>query len=164
MRIDPQAVMQQVTQLLLVYPELGEDEILRADMIEGETDLNELLRSIVRKRQDAVQMVAAIKGSQDDLAARKARYERRDEAMRELAFKLMQHAELPKCELPEATLSIRNGTRKVIVTNEVMIPTACTKITRTPDKTKIKAMLESGQTVPGAELSNAEPSITIRVK
>jgi phosphosulfolactate phosphohydrolase-like enzyme len=38
------------------------------------------------------------------------------------------------------------------------------KIYRSVDRTAIKDALKTGQTVPGFELSNSPPSLTIRIK
>lgn len=166
MRLDPQIIAQQISQLFLQYPQLAEDEILRSDTIEGETDAFEFLASIICMIEDAKALADGTGNRIDDLQARKGRFEHRIEALRSLAFKIMQAAELKKAELPCATLSVRAGTPKVIITEEGHLPESCVKVTvtRVPDKTAIKDALLQGENVPGACLSNAEPSLTIRVK
>ena len=57
---EPRSIRQQIDNLLLAYPELAEDEILRGDMVEGATDAHEFLRMIERRRQDAECMTDAI--------------------------------------------------------------------------------------------------------
>ena len=57
--------------------------------------------------------------------------------------------------------SIRTGQPKVIVTDETAIPEACVRITRKPNLTVIKGMIEIGVPVPGATLSNAEPTLAM---
>ncbi|WP_442895039.1 hypothetical protein [Bradyrhizobium sp. AZCC 1578] len=37
-------------------------------------------------------------------------------------------------------------------------------MSRTPDRTAIKEALKTGKTVPGFQLSNATPSLSIRIK
>ena len=74
----------------------------------------------------------------------------------------MQTANLAKAELPEATLSIRQGTPKVVIINEREIPDEFMRIKKEPDKTRIKAVMTAGEVVSGCALSNAEPSLTIR--
>jgi hypothetical protein len=49
-------IHQQIVNLLLQYPELEEDDQLRADMIERETDTLEFLAMLERKRQEAEAM------------------------------------------------------------------------------------------------------------
>jgi len=79
-------------------------------------------------------------------------------------FKLMEMARLPKIELVPATLSIRAGQPRVIVTDEAVLPDNCVRIKREPNKIAIKELLGRGEQIAGAELSNSEPSLTVRVK
>jgi hypothetical protein len=164
MLLPPAYIQQQINNLLLNYPELAEDEILRADMIEAETDANEFLSQVVRAIGANKVLATGTKAYIDELSERKARIERRDEALRSVALKIMQTADLKKAELPEATLSIRNGTPKVVIIDETALPPDCVRTTVSPDKTAIKEKLSSGQAVPGAEMSNGEPTLSIRVK
>lgn len=164
MRLDPMHIQQQINNLLLTYPELAEDDVLRVDMIEGETDAFEYLSHIVRNIGETKALASGISDWKKTLDERLTRFERREEAFRSLAFKIMQAADIKKAELPEATLSIRNGTPKVVITDETALPGACLKTTVTPDKTAIKEMITNGVSVPGALMSNGEPSLSIRVK
>jgi hypothetical protein len=50
---------------------------------------------------------------------------------------------------------------KVIVTDEAVLPDNCVRIVREPNRTAIKEHLARGEPVPGAELSNAEPSLAV---
>ena len=164
MRLDVDHIRQQISNLLLACPELAEDEILRADMIEGETDANEFLIACEKKRVEAKWLAASIEFHQEELDERKKRFERSEQAMRELMFKVMQAADLRKLELPAATLSIRPGVPKVIITIEELLPLEMWRFTKSPDKTKIKETIQGGTPVPGATLSNAEPTLSIRTK
>lgn len=157
-------VQQQISELLQAYPELVEDEVLRTDMIEGSTQAFEFLSQVTQRIQGAAATATGIKLLIADLRERADRMERREEALRGLAFKVMQTAQIHKAELPEATLSIRQGARKVVVVNEAEIPKSCQRIKVEPDKVKIKTLLQSGEDVPGCVLSNAEPVLAIRVK
>ena len=163
-KLDVSVIRQQIDQLLLAYPDLADDEVLRADMIEGETDLHEFLRKIERKREDAVALSNALSMTIDELKARKERFERRDQAMRHLMFSAMQWADLRRAELPEATLSVRNGTPKVVIVDEQSIPAEFFRIKREPDKTLIRDALNALENVPGAAMSNAEPVLSVRTK
>lgn len=162
-RLDPAIIRQQIDWLFVANPELHEDEQLRADMIEGSTDAHEFLRMVERKRQDTAAMALAIELNMHDLHERHGRFKRREEAMRKLAFKIMEAADIKKIELPEATLSIRNGVPRVIITDESKLGDIACRFRREPDKAKIKELLQTGP-VPGAELSNAEPTLSIRTK
>ena len=164
MRLDPAIIKQQVDNLIVSYPDLVEDDVLRADMIEGSTDLIEFLRRMERRRQEACTLAEAVAANIDALRARMARFEQRDQAIRNLMFKMLQLAQLKKLELPEATLSVRIGVPKVIITDEAALPDEFCRIKREPDKPKIKDALSNFDAVPGATLSNAEDTIAIRVK
>jgi len=163
-RLDPDFVRLEIAQLLAANPDLAEDEVLRTDMVEGSTSAFEFLSEVVRRIQAAEYTQDGIKRLLADLRERNDRMERREESLRALAFKVMQEARLPKAELPEATLSIRQGPRKVVVINEAEIPDGCVRIKREPDKIQIKQLLQAGDHVPGCVLSNAEPVLAIRVK
>ncbi len=162
MRHDPHIVRMQIEQLLREFPDLAEDDIPLA--LETETDAVEYLRHIERLRQEAVAHAKSIELVVDDLKTRRIRFERRDEAFRQLMFQMLQAANLRKLELPEATLSIRTGSPKVIITDDTAIPDAFVRIKREPDKAKIKVALQDGTRVPGTTLSNAEENLAIRTK
>jgi hypothetical protein len=164
MRLDPSIIRQQIGNLLVQFPELAEDEQLRADSIEGETEAFEFLALIIRQIEDARILADGTAERIKELNERGDRFARRIEAFRSLAFKIMEAADLTKAELPCATLSIRKGGTKIIITDESAIPDILCKFSRAPDRTKIKELLTDGKTVIGAELSNAEPSLSIRIK
>ncbi len=165
MRINPSFVQHQIAALLVAYPELAEDDQLRADMIEGETDAFEFLRMVEAKRREATSLAGAVAGTIAELELRLGRFERREKAMRDLMFRVMQAADIKKAELAEATVSIRNGTPKVIITDETVLPDIACRFKREPDKTKIKELLQTEPFyVAGATLSNPEPTLSIRTK
>ncbi len=164
MNINPQNIQLQISNLLLQHPELMEDEDFRADMIEGCTNAPEFLSLLVRRIGETNALAEGTSLYIQELAARKNRLSARVEGMRTLIQKVMDVAQLQKLELSEATLSIRNGTPKVILTDETALPDDCVKVIRSPDKAEIKLRLAAGQTVPGAVLSNPEPSLTIRTR
>jgi Siphovirus Gp157 len=164
MTFNIKAVQTEITALLLAHPELLEDEILREDMIEGSTSTHEFLRQIVRKIGATQAISWGTAEYIGELQERKARLERREYALRSLIFKIMQTAELRKAELPEATLSIRNGIQKVVIFDERVIPDEFMRVKKEPDKTRIKAALQAHENVAGVALSNSEPVLAIIVK
>jgi hypothetical protein len=164
MKLNPLIIQQQIANLLLLYPQLADDDEWRVDAIEGETDAFEYLSRLVRRIADRQAMANGITEYAKDIAERKARIERNVEALRTLAFKIMNIADLKKVELPEATLSIRNGASRVLIQDESALPPDCVKTITSPDKTAIKEKLVAGQAVPGAYLSNSEPSLSIRTR
>lgn len=163
MRLDPRVVRQSIENLKVLYPDLIEDEEAWISALESETSVNELLTRVVRQIEDTKALVIGTKDRFEELSTRKQRFERRVEALRDLAFKLMEAAELPKIELPEATLSIRSVPPSVVITDEENLPDIACKFERKPDKAKIKELLASG-IVAGATLSNGSKSLSIRIK
>lgn len=158
-------IRQTIENLKISHPELLEDDEAWAATLESETDFNEILTTIVRRIEDTKALVIGTADRFEELKARKDRFEYRVEALRKLAFKIMEAAELAKVELPEATLSLRAGTQQLIgEANANDLPDSLCKISRSPDRTAIKDALKTGQTVPGFNLSNSPPSLTIRIK
>jgi hypothetical protein len=154
-----------ISNLKVTHPELVEDDEAWLATLESETDFNEVLTDIVRRIEDAKALAVGTAGRLQELQARKGRFEYRVHALREFAFRIMQSAELHKIELAEATLSIRAGTPQLIgeVDAEALLP-EYRKIQVSPDRTAIKEALKAGRTVPGYTLSNAQPSLIIRIK
>jgi hypothetical protein len=153
----------EIAMLVNEHPEMADDEFLRADMLEGETPLHEVLTEINRMIEDARALRDGTKSRLDDLNQRRARMDRRMEFGRKLIEKILLAADLKRVELPEATISLRNGQRSLIG-DGVDLPDEFVKLTRAPDRVKIREALEAGQEVPGYALSNAAPQLTIRVK
>jgi Gp157 protein len=162
--LDLAFALTQIDALVIAYPELAEDEQFRADMVEGATTTHEVSAKIVDRMQDAEAKVDGISGLITEWTARKARFARRAEAMRVLVFRLMDRAGLRKIELPAATLSIRAGVPRVIITDETALPPDCVRIRTEPDRIAIKERMARGEQIPGAEMSNSEPVLSVRIK
>ncbi len=164
-KLRPDIVMQQIQNLKVLYPELADDEDGWLMTVESETDANEFLRQVERKRQEAAAMAGALASNIAEMEIRQQRFENREKAMRQLAFKVMQAADMTKVELPECTFSIRAIPPSVIITDESQLPDVACKFTRSPDKTKIKELLQTEPFhVAGATMSNGGSTISIRTK
>jgi hypothetical protein len=163
MRLDPHIIKAQINALKVAHPDLLEDDETWAMTLESETDLDGMLTSIVRRIEDTKALVIGTKDRFDELKSRKDRFENRVEALRSLAFKLMEAANVSKLELPEATLSLRNVAPAVVIVDEEKLPDIACKFERKPDKAKIKELLSTGM-VAGAAMSNGGKTVSIRVK
>lgn len=164
MKLDVHNIRNEIANLLVCNPELAADDVLRADMIEGETEAFEFLGRLVTAIGKAETTQVGLKQYIDVLKLREARFDRRIQVLRQFAKSIMETANLRKAELPMATLSIRNGPHKVIIVNEHELPDEFWRVKREPDKTKIKVSLQSGVNVSGAALSNGEPSLAILIR
>lgn len=159
---DARKLQAEIAGLLQQYPELAEDEDLRADTLEG-VGLDEVLSKLVGAAQDAKFMATATADRIGELQARKSMFERRNEAMRTLLFRVLKAADLPRRVLPEATVSIGKGRDKVEITDESKLPKWALRVTTSPDKTAIKERLDAGKKVPGAEILTGGETLTLRV-
>lgn len=165
MNINPQVVRQQIENLKVSHPDLIEDDEAWLASLESETKFEELVTQLVRRIDDSKALAEGTAGRLTELQERKARMLHRMESLRNLLFKLMESAELAKLELPEATISVRKGSPQLIgEADPASLPDDLCKISRSPDRTAIKEALKTGQTVPGFSLSNATPSLSIRIK
>jgi Siphovirus Gp157 len=154
----------QIEQMLRDNPELMEDDILRADMIDGETDVVAFIRKLEGRRIEAKLRMEALAALIVQLTSRLDRYKKQENAMRSLMFRLLQAGQLRKLVLPEATLSIRPGPAHVVITNENELPDEFWRIHRAPDKIKIAGAIAEARIVPGAELSNSADALYISTR
>jgi hypothetical protein len=153
-----------IESMLLQYPELADDEQLRADMFEAETDLNSVIGNLITMTLDAETMAEALKLRKAEIDARKSRFERKSDGIRNVIAKLMEQANLPKIVLVEATVSTRNIAPTPVVTDVALLPDDCVRIERKPDMAAIKAAVEAKREVPGTAISNGKVSLTIRTR
>lgn len=154
----------QLNNLLADHPELADDEQLRADVLEGETSLDEVLERLWQIECESKGMIAAIAERQKDLQARKKRFEHRVEVMRALMLSVLRRADLPKRELTEFTVSRRAGSASVHIDDADAVPRQLCKVSYSPDKTAIKKQLEEGELVPGAILVTGTETVSVRTK
>lgn len=161
---DIQYLKSRISELVLTFPELAEDDDFRVDVFDGETDISRVLGKLVNTAREAETMADAIKSRQSELGERRARFERKDEATRILILSILEAANLPKVQLTEATLSMRHLPPSPIVRDADALPENCVRIERKPDMKAIKAEIESGREVPGVVMNNGRPSLTIRTK
>ncbi|MCO5092633.1 siphovirus Gp157 family protein [Bosea sp. (in: a-proteobacteria)] len=157
-------VVREITDLLSVYPELGEDETLRSDTLEGETDINNILAKLVQEREAAYAMAEGVKAPVNDLRERKARLERRGDGYGEAIERVMAAAGLSKVMLPNATISVSQAAPSVVIKDEDAIPERFVRIKREIDKAAINAAVKAGEEIPGVVVGNGGQRLMVRVK
>ena len=163
--IVPIFVQQEIRRLVTFYRELANDDVLRADIIEGETSAHDFLSRIVRLIGEDKARANGIADYIKELSDRKDRFERRVNALRSIAFSVMQTADLKKIELDTATLSIRKGGVKLVIPDDTAVPDEYCQIVKSPDKAAIKDKLQSGELTPNwAALVQSDDTISIRTK
>lgn len=150
--------------ILAAYPELADDETLRVDVLDAETDFHRLLDSLVKLKLDAREHAAGAKLRKQEVGERQSRFERQEAGFDTLIKSLMDFADMPKVILPEATVSITKPRVVVEITDLDAIPQGFTKIEKRADKTALKAALEAGEEIPGAALGLSGSGLAVRTK
>jgi hypothetical protein len=141
------------------------DDELLTDSIEGETNLFEIIDRLLHRRSVNLNLAEGIDRLANDLDARRTRFQHRAEADKALIEQAMMIAELTKVERPGATLSLVNRPPKLMLADEADIPAQFWKpAAPSLDKKALTEALKAGEAIPGANLSNSAPSLTVRVK
>jgi hypothetical protein len=162
--MDAAKLESEIRHMLAVFPELADDDELRLDTLEGETDFNRIMSRLVRVRNEKLAEADGLSGYIGDLSERKTRQVRGADGVKALMLSLMSVANVPKLVLPEATISVTEPRTSVEVTDADALPQGTFATVRKPDAAAIKALLEAGDDVPGALLKTGEPGLTVRTK
>ena len=149
--------------LLADYPNLDDDTIF--DTLEGITDLHEMIAAVIRSALVDEALHAGLRLRIDDMKERLSRLDLRASKKRELALHAMSEVGLSKLEQPDFTASTRAGSPALLVTSEQIIPPRYWQ-PQPPklDRQGVLAELKRGAPIPGAELSNPKPILTVRTK
>ena len=144
---------------------VGDDDVAYADMLEGETDLHELVRWLLNRIEHDEGVISALVAQIGDRNFRKERAGARIDSYREAIAALLEAARLDKLTLPEATISLRRSAPKLVVADESALPDPLWRVKRTPDMASIRAAWDADGAVPGVtQTIGNEPSLTIRRK
>jgi hypothetical protein len=144
---------------------LDTDEAALMDVLRQEVpEVDEVITRLLRARGEARAYVEAIEARMDDLAQRANRYAKQADAYRAAVYAIFDALGMTKWKHAEFTAGISPGRPGVVITDPDALPDAVVKVTRTPDRTAIKEALAHGEVVPGAELSNGLPTMTVRTK
>ncbi len=149
--------------LLADYPNLDEETV--ADTLEGITDLHEMIAAIIRSALVDEALQAGLRSRLEDMKQRLARLEERGTKKRQLALEAMSEVGLKKLEQPDFTASIRSGVPALVVVAEDVIPDGYW-VPQPPklDRQSLLAQLKRGNEIPGVQLSNPKPNLSVRTK
>ena len=156
---------EQIQSLINSNPEILEDDILRADTFEAETDLHTVLSELVNKVGWLDSLQRAIAERTKELNQRKSRIENQEEHLRLLIQRVLEGANIKSVKLPEATLSMTFRQPRIKVTDADQLPEelCAKKITLIPDMKKIEeAAQKEGMPPRGTIWTNGMNSLTIR--
>lgn len=145
--------------------ELDGDEQAKADAIEGETSLHELVVKAVDRIAELDTMIDALKAREDAHAIRRKRFQDQQAAIKRAIAVSLETLSVRKLELPTATVYTSPGRRRAIVTDESKLPPAY--LVPQPHKIDLTALgkaLNEGAQIDGAELSNTSTILNIRTR
>lgn len=162
---DVDQIRREIEALTRDYPELLEDETLRADMIDAETDIHEAISMLVKDIDNSGMMVVGITERRKELGARRDRLNHRIEVLRSLVLGLLQSADLKTMHLPTATVT-QSASQPNIVgdPDPETLPDEFVRIKREANRSAILAALRAHRIIPGLSLSNAPPHLVIKVR
>jgi hypothetical protein len=140
----------------------GDEEIVVA----SETNLREAIELALLANAEDEAHVEGLAKIIEVFAARAGRKDARIDRRKGAILAAMEIAGLQKLDLAAGTVSVGKGQRKVIITDQELIPDIYIqeRTMDVPNKKAIKEALVAKQPVPGAELSNAMPTLTVRVR
>jgi hypothetical protein len=149
--------------LLEEFP-LLDDETIR-DTLEGITDLHEMIAAVIRSALVDEALHSGLRSRVDDMKERLSRLEVRASKKRELALEAMTEVGLSKLEQPDFTASARAGSPALVVIAEERIPEAYW-LPQPPklDRQTILGELKCGIEIPGTEMNNPKPVLSVRTK
>jgi hypothetical protein len=146
---------------------LADDDDIITDSIEGETNAMEAVSNLLRRIGESESMMDGLQAYIKALQDRKARVQDRTTSMRKAILGFMSEFGIKKIERPEATVSMGAGQQSVGYSPDFdarSLPPVFQKVTVEADKAKVKEALKAGEVIPGCWLTNAQPTLTVRVK
>jgi hypothetical protein len=162
----PAAVERAMSAAQQLLASLGADaeEDIVLNTLEGETDVLEVAKSLVRAALDAEAMAKAAKARIEALEQRHDRFEARAWAARETVKQMLDALNLPKLLAEDFTVSLRMTPPKVLITDEALLQDEFVVVKRSPNRTAIGKALDEGREVVGAVRSNGNVVLSIRTK
>ena len=151
----------QISMLLDKHPELIDDVDLRADMLEGSTNLHAIMERLLTEEREANELIAVVGNRIENLSARRSMFRSRQTSLRDVMIEILQRADLRKIALPEATVSITRRGPAVQIIDDTLVPDAYCRFKREVSKTAIKDAINAGEEVPGAVLDNGSETLRI---
>lgn len=143
----------------------GEDEDLTQDMIEGETDLLEIMDKLVWTIQRDTHAAKSIDAHIGELEIRKKRFKSSIETRKAVLERWLSMAGVKTIQRDIATITLKKGTQSATITDESLIPPKFwVKPDPRLDKAALNKAVKEGDDVPGAELNSGPDSVQIRFK
>lgn len=153
----------QIGALLAAFPELEHDMTLRADMIEGETDIIKIMEAL---RFEAKAKEAEINGLEEWKRKINVRIELKDQAakrMRLTIANLMEEMGQTKLRLTIGSITLKPKDPSILKIDETLLPDEYFKTVKEPSRALINDHIAAGNPPPpGVTMSNGGKTLTIR--
>ena len=151
--ISPARLQAAMTEAMKLKAEIGDgDDRLLLDTIEGQTSVFDIIDRLAE--QSIADKLLAERG-----AERLKRLEARADRARSTIQRMMEALGVPKLERSIATMTVADGPRAVIVTDQQALPEFYWR--KAPDKVQLARDLKAGKQIAGAELANGAPVLRI---
>ena len=160
-RIDPATIAAVAADLRNMLGDDFDDQTFW-DSLDGETDAADILDRLIWMAQQDQHHIDAIKEHEAALKLRRQRMEARVDANKAAMLSVLDAAGVAKVQRPCATLTRRNGSPSVVITDEDAVPSQLCQFRKVPDKKAIKAQIDAGEAVPGAEINIGPDGVTMR--
>ena len=161
--VETMKYLQLKQRILVNYPQADEETL--TDTLEGITDLHEMIAAVIRSALVDEALHFGLCSRLGEMKERLSRLELRANKKRELALEAMTEVGLTKLEQPDFTASARAGSPALVVIAEDRIPQAYW-LRQPPklDRQAILGELKRGIEVPGAQMKNPKPVLSVRTK
>jgi hypothetical protein len=143
--------------------DLDDDELF--DTLDGELDLADRLRSLIRKRREMLANADALKTMIKEMTERKLRLEKTAESISNAVVHAMSEAGLRKLSAPDFTVSLGQGKPPLAGAEHLdpaSLPDHFVRVERSVNRTALREALDAGEHIPGVYLGNPQPFLTFR--
>jgi ribosomal protein L12E/L44/L45/RPP1/RPP2 len=160
-------ILEQRIDDLISHPDMDpENETLKADMLEGETNLDVIMGQIVQERilarADYNAAQEAKRAMIERMDARAERARKREETCNAMIGDIFDHAKIQSYKTGAGTVSRRSVEWSLQLDEGFEPPQGYARVKVEPDKAAIKAALDNGERMPGARLVRGKPFIVVR--
>lgn len=155
-------ILSLLRETIVLHDEALDDPDVMLIVAEGETTLFEALDIMVQADLDDDALLQGLKMAKDTMAARLHRLEERKKSRRVVMEQALLLLDCKTLERPAATLVLAERAPTLLVEEEASIPTRFFDLKPTLNRRRAKEALEAGEELPGARLSLASITLTVR--
>lgn len=141
---------------------IGDDDPDLIECIDAETDVLDITDRLLGELGEAEAWEEAAKHMAERYALRAKRMAEKQRSLKKALGSILDATGEKSLRRPLATVSRTRPHTSVVITDEASVPTQLCRITKSPDKAAIKAQIEAGESVPGAELQQGAPGVAVR--